>query len=78
MQGEKGLDAFLKQYRLDNGTKECPWCEMVTDKVSGCNKATCPYCHKYFCWGCLWKSEDAKGAGAVYYHLQQNQQCIHK
>lgn len=30
----------------------CPRCHTSVQKISGCNKMTCPVCHIYFCYLC--------------------------
>ena len=32
--------------------KECPSCEVMTEKSGGCNKITCPNCKKVWCLFC--------------------------
>ncbi|CAH8527878.1 unnamed protein product [Schistosoma turkestanicum] len=33
--------------------KLCPGCWTPCEKITGCNKMTCSYCHLFFCWLCL-------------------------
>ncbi|CAL8084830.1 unnamed protein product [Calicophoron daubneyi] len=37
---------------LNKNCKNCPNCRASCEKVSGCNKMTCQFCHKHFCWIC--------------------------
>lgn len=34
------------------GTKPCPLCGIVTEKLSGCNHMTCGTCGGHWCWMC--------------------------
>lgn len=34
------------------GTKPCPQCGIITEKISGCNHMTCGTCKTHWCWVC--------------------------
>ncbi|XP_018652495.1 putative ring finger protein 14 (androgen receptor-associated protein 54) (triad2 protein) [Schistosoma mansoni] len=38
--------------------KLCPGCWTPCEKITGCNKMTCSYCHLFFCWLCLYAIHD--------------------
>nr|CAH8852824.1 unnamed protein product [Trichobilharzia regenti]CAH8852826.1 unnamed protein product [Trichobilharzia regenti] len=38
---------------ITDNYKKCPGCWTPCEKVTGCNKMTCSYCHLFFCWICL-------------------------
>lgn len=40
------MDGALK------GTKPCPNCGIITEKISGCNHMTCATCRTHWCWIC--------------------------
>lgn len=33
--------------------KNCPMCQSISEKVSGCDHITCPRCRYQYCWLCL-------------------------
>ncbi|XP_076654657.1 E3 ubiquitin-protein ligase RNF14-like [Halictus rubicundus] len=37
---------------LKRSSKPCPNCQVMTQKIDGCNKMTCIYCKANFCWLC--------------------------
>ncbi|TNN07802.1 E3 ubiquitin-protein ligase RNF14 [Schistosoma japonicum] len=44
---EESEKLIIENYKL------CPGCWTPCEKVTGCNKMTCSYCHLFFCWLCL-------------------------
>lgn len=50
---QKAVEESSSREWLDENSKECPCCSTNIQKVDGCNKMTCTYCHQYFCWLCL-------------------------
>ncbi|XP_017348338.1 E3 ubiquitin-protein ligase RNF14 [Ictalurus punctatus] len=45
-------ESFSKDW-LEENSKNCPQCGSHIQKMEGCNKMTCSFCHKNFCWLCL-------------------------
>uniref|UniRef100_A0A8C5WI46 E3 ubiquitin-protein ligase RNF14 n=1 Tax=Leptobrachium leishanense TaxID=445787 RepID=A0A8C5WI46_9ANUR len=48
VKGEKETKEWLKK-----NTKNCPYCGVCIQKISGCNKMQCWKCQEYFCWLCM-------------------------
>lgn len=44
---------LLDTYKAAAGTKECPKCATLIEKVDGCNHVECSGCHGHICWVCL-------------------------
>ncbi|CAH8561943.1 unnamed protein product [Heterobilharzia americana] len=44
---EESEKVILEKYKL------CPGCWTPCEKITGCNKMKCSYCHLTFCWLCL-------------------------
>ncbi|KAJ4363523.1 hypothetical protein N0V83_009818 [Neocucurbitaria cava] len=57
---------LLDNYKALAGTKECPKCATLIEKVDGCNHVECSGCHGHICWECL--KVFAK-SDAVYQHM---------
>lgn len=47
-------------------TKECPNCDVTTEKTGGCNHMNCPSCDTHWCWIC---TESFGTSGETYDHL---------
>lgn len=54
--GKRQIELVVEQSLTNNYLKEnskiCPNCLTFTTRVDGCNKMTCSYCKKIFCWLC--------------------------
>ena len=61
------VDELLKQWMDENRElrKRCPVCHQGIEKMSGCNKVVCYFCHACLCWKCNKVFE----ASQVYKHL---------
>lgn len=46
-------EQLLEEYKYSAGTKECPKCCTLLEKVDGCNHIECSGCHVHICWACL-------------------------
>jgi hypothetical protein len=46
-------ERLLENYKAVAGTKECPKCATLIEKVDGCNHVECSGCHVHMCWVCL-------------------------
>ncbi|KAI4956290.1 hypothetical protein J4E91_000501 [Alternaria rosae] len=46
-------EQLLDEYKAAAGTKECPKCATLIEKVDGCNHVECSGCHGHMCWVCL-------------------------
>jgi hypothetical protein len=49
----KHNERLLNEYKAVAGTKECPKCATLIEKVDGCNHVECSGCHGHMCWVCL-------------------------
>jgi hypothetical protein len=49
----KQNEQLLDNYKAAAGTKECPKCATLIEKVDGCNHVECSGCHGHICWVCL-------------------------
>lgn len=49
----KQNEQLLDDYKTVAGTKECPKCATLIEKVDGCNHVECSGCHGHMCWVCL-------------------------
>jgi hypothetical protein len=56
----------LANYTSMTGTKACPKCATLIDKIEGCDHIECSICHTHICWVCL---EIYANAHAVYLHI---------
>ena len=57
---------LLDGYKALAGTKECPKCATLIEKVDGCNHVECSGCHGHICWVCLKVFTKSEGA---YQHM---------
>jgi len=48
----EGMKAF-HQWKVENGVKDCPACEMAIEKTYGCNHMECMACGIHICWTCM-------------------------
>jgi hypothetical protein len=46
-------EKLLDDYKAIAGTKECPKCATLIEKIDGCNHVECSGCHGHICWACL-------------------------
>ncbi len=46
-------EELMDEYKAAAGTKECPMCATLIEKVDGCNHVECGGCHGHICWICL-------------------------
>jgi hypothetical protein len=44
---------LLDDYKAIAGTKECPKCATLIEKIDGCNHVECSGCHGHLCWECV-------------------------
>ena len=49
---EEKVDELFEKYRKQYNLKNCPYCNIITNKNGGCNHITCKYCGKDWCWIC--------------------------
>ena len=49
---EENVDKYFGEYRKKYNLKNCPYCNIITNKNGGCNHITCKYCGKDWCWLC--------------------------
>ena len=49
---EENVDELFEEYRKKYNLKNCPYCNIITNKNGGCNHITCKYCGKDWCWIC--------------------------
>ncbi|CAO2651564.1 Nn.00g041340.m01.CDS01 [Neocucurbitaria sp. VM-36] len=57
---------LLDNYKAQAGTKECPKCSTLIEKVDGCNHVECSGCHGHICWVCL---KVFASSDAAYQHM---------
>ncbi len=50
---KRTIENSLSQRFLRANCKECPRCEAIGQKVSGCDHIRCPRCKHEYCWICL-------------------------
>jgi hypothetical protein len=43
---------LLEKWQKAHGARQCPSCDVVIEKNSGCNHMTCQNCTHQFCWVC--------------------------
>lgn len=48
----EGTRAF-HQWKMENGVKDCPGCNMAIEKTFGCNHLECKVCGIHICWNCM-------------------------
>ncbi|EOA83241.1 hypothetical protein ACJQWK_00167 [Exserohilum turcicum] len=53
LQKDKQNEELLNAYKAVAGTKECPKCATLIEKVDGCNHVECSGCHGHICWECV-------------------------
>jgi hypothetical protein len=46
-------EELLDKYKVTAGTKDCPKCTTLIEKVDGCNHVECSGCHGHLCWTCM-------------------------
>ena len=49
---KKILDDSLKEFCKNHFLKKCPKCNIITEKIEGCNHITCTKCNYQWCWLC--------------------------
>lgn len=62
-----GNTAF-REWKSQNGVKDCPKCAIPIQKGPGCNHTHCWACSTHFCWTCLRVCEDS---GETYKHMTE-------
>lgn len=50
------------------GLKFCPSCDVITERLSGCNHIECTNCGIHYCFICYFKNEDQD---LIYQHLDE-------
>uniref|UniRef100_A0A1I7UPB7 F-box domain-containing protein n=2 Tax=Caenorhabditis tropicalis TaxID=1561998 RepID=A0A1I7UPB7_9PELO len=66
-QPDVSLQVYIRSVGAKN-VKRCPKCDMMVEKISGCNHMECKKCRTHFCWICL-HYVDGAGSGPIYGHL---------
>ncbi|KDQ61449.1 hypothetical protein JAAARDRAFT_122934 [Jaapia argillacea MUCL 33604] len=74
--GEAQYDAAedlkaYQQWRLENGVKPCPNCNVDLQKNGGCNHIKCIRCETHMCWVCMATFKDTDTSGGVYAHMRR-------
>ncbi|KAH8724334.1 hypothetical protein GQ44DRAFT_708998 [Phaeosphaeriaceae sp. PMI808] len=59
-------EQLLEQYKAEAGTKGCPSCTTLIEKIDGCHHVECSGCHSHICWSCL---EVFATSNAAYAHM---------
>ena len=49
---KKLINDSLNEYAKINFIKKCPNCNIITEKITGCNHITCTKCNYQWCWLC--------------------------
>jgi hypothetical protein len=53
LRNNKQNEQLLDDYKAIAGTKACPKCATLIEKVDGCNHVECSGCHGHLCWECV-------------------------
>ncbi|KAI2475891.1 hypothetical protein Ptr902_12717 [Pyrenophora tritici-repentis] len=61
-------EELLDDYMALAGTKECPKCATLIEKVDGCHHIECSSCHTHMCWEC---SNAFPSSDVVYQHMNE-------
>ena len=46
------MSKSMIEYEKNNFVKKCPKCDIITEKIEGCNHISCPKCNHQWCWLC--------------------------
>jgi ribosomal protein L37AE/L43A len=52
LQATRNNEILLNEYKAAAGTKTCPKCASLIEKVDGCDLIECSCCHAHLCWQC--------------------------
>lgn len=69
LQATRNNELLLNKYKAAAGTKTCPKCASLIEKVDGCDLLECSCCHAHLCWQC-WTVHAS--IAEAYKHMRQD------
>jgi len=70
---DKQFGNFIDKWRDEQAVKLCPNCKQKVEKMDGCDRMECHYCHIQFCWNCVTYMADNQDD--VYTHMYSEDKC---